>query len=533
MDDNNSSNSGVLSRFRERIRNIRINKSKKKKVKEDEEKKFIEDKVKEIHRVVDNGPVVRKKGIYVEDNIKEKDVEKVNIRKDNNERVIDNNNIKNDDINNLDNSQEVIDVEKKERNNKVIDDNNIKNDDINNLDNRQDIVDVRENVGSNKIQGDSKELVDNKEIKKDDNNNKESNKDEKINEFRDELLIKIRNSFEDKMDELEVLEGELFLLSLEEENAVVIKEIKELQKKIDRFIKELNELILEYNAYKKNYYMDNIIMIDDSVIVDDLIDYRDMISSMDKEKKFVKDYKNMEEFKSLYNNLTSVKNEVELLKEKTRDKSRDFYERDDKYKRIKEDMVNISKIGLDSVEEVNRQNKYFDGLMDKINKINKEEYVTQHLKGFSDLAFASLKYMGLMMLNPLKGTIPGIGVQVVATKNLIGNLRNNLHWEEVKHVKYSAFNYEHEINDNIFDINYVSSYVDDAIFDIKKIKEDFLLQYDSRIPNYDNTLDSIKKIEHALYRNKNKIDKIRDNLKKSKKINDDKLVRVRELNKNG
>jgi len=55
-------------------------------------------------------------------------------------------------------------------------------------------------------------------------------------------------------------------------------------------------------------------------------------------------------------------------------------------------------------------------------------------------------------------------------------------------------------------------------------------QYDSRIPGYEDTLKKIGKIEENIIRNQNRVEIVRKNLKFSKKLNEDKLRKVRELN---
>ena len=50
------------------------------------------------------------------------------------------------------------------------------------------------------------------------------------------------------------------------------------------------------------------------------------------------------------------------------------------------------------------------------------------------------------MLSPLSGIIPSIAVNTLMTKKVIGDMYNNLHYEDIKHVCYSAVNYESELS---------------------------------------------------------------------------------------
>ena len=167
---------------------------------------------------------------------------------------------------------------------------------------------------------------------------------------------------------------------------------------------------------------------------------------------------------------------------------------------------------------------------EKVNKINKEEYSTYHLRGVGDLVRNSLKYVGFMMLSPLSGLLPNIAMNTLMTRRLIHNAYHNMKFEEVKHVHYATINYDSELNHHLCDVDYVDALLDDTLKDISKLKDNFMLQYNSKIPGYDDTLKNIKKIEEKVIRNQNRVSIIRNNLKTSKKLNENKMIYVRKLN---
>lgn len=351
-----------------------------------------------------------------------------------------------------------------------------------------------------------------------------------LNEMGTDIINKLKESFEDKLDELEVLHSELYLLSNYQDNELELKKVKEVKKKINIIIDRINEIIEQYNLYKRNYYIDNVIGIDDSIIVDDIIDYRYLLDSFNDEKKFVKEYKALEEFKSLYNNLEEIKKETETLQKDNEEKIEEYGIRDKKHDDIKLKMIKDIDINKTLECEIDKQNKYFNELMSKISVITKEEYMTRHLKGVGSLISQSLKYMGLMMLSPLTGMLPGIAIQTLATKKMIDNAYKKLHLEEEKHVRYDAINYDSELNHHIVSIGYTEDLLDDTLKDVKKLKEDFMMIYNSNIPGYEDTLKNIEKIENKLLHNQNKVSIIKTKLKKSMKLNEDKMIKVRELN---
>ena len=357
-----------------------------------------------------------------------------------------------------------------------------------------------------------------------------NSKEDKLEDLGIELINKIKDSFTTKLDRLEVLESELYLLSVDQDNTLELKKIKEIEEKIKELIEEINSIIKEYNLYNKNYYMDNFIGIEDRIIEDDIINYRELLDSSSKEKSFVKEYKLLDEFKGLYGKLVEIKHDTEVLVEKNEEKTRDFDIRDKKYKNIVNETIKINDIEKECLDKINKQNKYLEELARKINIIDRHEYVTSHLRGFGELVSQSFKFIGLKLLSPLSGIIPSIAVNTLMTKKLIGEMYKNLHYEDVKHIYYSAIDYDSEILSKIVDVGYTEDLIDSTLVDIKRLKEDFMLQYNSNIPGYSDTLKKINDIEKSVSRNQDKISMVKKKLIQNKKINEDKLVKVRKMN---
>lgn len=346
------------------------------------------------------------------------------------------------------------------------------------------------------------------------------------------LINKIKSSFQDKLDELNVIESELYLVGVDIDDALEMKKIIEIKKKIKKIIDEINSIIEEYNLYNKNYYMESFVGIEDRFLEADIVNYRRLLDSSDNEKAFVREYKLLDEFKSLYNKLSNIKNDTMNLMDSNEEKRKNFDIRDKKYKRIVDGVLKITNVEMECLGKIKEQNKYLKELSSKLTVIDKEEYVTMHLRGMGELISQSLRYVGLRMLSPLSGLIPSIAVNTLMTRQLIGNIRNNLRYEKVKHVYYKAYDYDRELSDRIIDVDYTEDLILDTLDDIKKLKEDFLMQYDSKISGYEDTLKKINEVEEIIYRNQNSISKIKKRLIQNKKINQNKLVKVKKLNEN-
>ena len=543
---------GILGKFQQRLKNIRINRAKKKKMNEE----FLEEKVKEIHKIVENEPnrIVRKGVALVNEDdspvIKKQDVgsgkiglviETVPEKKDDVERVADDPYVQGvvEHIHELD-----LDVSSKKA---VLssDEDNVKN---NTLTQENDSNNMGKNSNSGLMQ--DKQVVQKAGIQVEEKKqslgdvkdygfhpNKKVNgplsdedRKKKIDSVKEDLLVKIQLSFDDCIDELDVLESELYLLSSKEEYALTVEKIKKIKSKINEYVTEINQLIDIYNSYNKKYFNGSIADIDDDVIADDLISFRMLLENQSDEKKFVGEIKNLESFQKLYQRLQEIKGNVASLREDANQKQGNFEERDKKYHEILEGALNASTINKSCVDEINKQNEYYGSLMERIHDIHSSEYVTTHLRGLGDLVDMSLRYVGLLLLNPLRNTIPGIGIQTIATRRLVGNLYRRLHFEEVRHIHYEAVDYDNEINKNLTDVHYMSSLIDDTLGSVEKLRSDFMMQYDSKIPGYSDTLMRLDDLYYMVQKNQKRLNIIEKNLNYGKRVNEEKLVRVRELN---
>ena len=345
-----------------------------------------------------------------------------------------------------------------------------------------------------------------------------------------EITKKIREGFEEKLDELEVLESELWLLNQQHNSEVELERVREIKKKINDLIDKLNLIIKQYNLYAESYYMDNVIGLDDNVLLDDIIDYRTLLDSFEGEQAFIEEVKALDEFKALYDSLVEIKADTEKLQEENEEKIEEYDIRDKKYDSIKLEMISALDIGKKTDLEVSRQNEYIKRLMEDIEKIDRHEYVTSHLRGVGALLSSSLRYMRALVMSPLSGMIPGIGMQALVARRMIANAYRHLHFEDINHVYYEAIDYDSELNHHLLSVSYVEDMVDGAIKDVSRLREEFMSIYDRRIPGYEDTLKKIGEIEKNLVRSQNRVLLAKKNLKRSKKINENKLVRVRKLN---
>ena len=431
-----ATNSGWYSKFQERLKRMVRNRAKKKRKKEEEQKEFINETVKEIREIRHNEPIVRTGG-------KKYKLFENEIFKKNNKVKVQNN------------DKRKLEGSLKEKNILGI---KVKvNGTVVNKNNNEVFEYTPKKVGKRTEEKEySYKYKEEKENKKNIDYTyvgsrqryfvkdkgivaKKNNIDkEKIDELGAELIIKIRTSLNDKLDKLDILESELYLLSDKQDNVLEIKKIREIKVKIDELIEEINKMIKNYNILEKNYYIDYVIDLDDKYLATDLINYREMLDDYGKEIDFVEEYKLLGEFNDLYRKLDKIKYDTEELVEKNEKKTNEFDIRDKKYEKMVKHISKIDDIHADCLYEIKKQNEYLEELAKKINEIDRKEYVTSHLRGIDALIGQTLRYLGFRMLSPFSGLIPSIAVNTLVARHMLGNIYRNLNYEDVRHVYYEA-----------------------------------------------------------------------------------------------
>lgn len=366
-----------------------------------------------------------------------------------------------------------------------------------------------------------------------DNRDIEKVEEEKIKDnLKVKIIKKIRNRLDNSVNEIEVLESELYFLEEDNNKELELEKIRQIKNKISDVIKKIENIKKEYEIFKNNYYLEDVVDLEDKFLLDDILDYKYLLNNLDANKELVNEYKLLEEYKDLYDKIEDIECVREKLVRENNAKTINYDERDKKYKIICDKFFKIDDIKKSVNYEIDKQNKYLNELLSKISKIDKNEYTIYKVKGLGEVIGNSLKYVGLMMISPFLGFLPGIAASTIATRKMVKNAREKMRLEEVNKVNYIAEDFNSEINNRLCDINYVYYVIDDTLNEINGLKKDFLVQYNSRINGYKETLDNINKVEKIIINNRKKVDIIKKRMLESKKINEDKMIRVKKLNEN-
>ena len=267
-------------------------------------------------------------------------------------------------------------------------------------------------------------------------------------------------------------------------------------------------------------------------LVDNIIELKNKFST-NEVKATVNDYKLLDVYKFLYLRIDQLKEDTSKFEDYKETQLELLKERDIDFDKLKSGVYNVSRTNEEYNSFVKNQNEFLNDLDSKIAKIDSYEEVNYRLKGFNQFLFNSFKYVGLLMLSPLKGVIPSIATETLITKNVVGNLYNNMEWEENRKRVYSAIDYSGIISGAINDLDYTSRIVDGTLEDIVNLKikynEEFK-KYQGDFLEYEEVIRKINDMENKILGNKIKIEIMRKKMLEKEKQNSKKLELVKELN---
>lgn len=366
---------------------------------------------------------------------------------------------------------------------------------------------------------DNKTIIDNKE-------------NIEIQRIQKQIINLIKKKLINNINELEILQSELYILNQMRLGDNYLNECQHDIKEIKKLLLKINSLKEKYNYLKNNVDFEYMLEYDDNLLIDKILELKEICSKEDV-KKIVDNYKILNEYKYLYLKIDKLEEDTIKLQEYKDNKVKELKDRDIDFEELKNKIYSLDNDNEKYINFVNKQDLFLRVLEEKISKIDSYERVTYRLKGFNQLLGNSFKYLGLLLINPLKGVVPGIVSQTLITKNVVKNLYNNLEWQENKKMVYEAIDYSSSIKNAINDLSNTSSLIDTTLEDIILLKEKYkkeFSKYENSFSEYNEAIKKLNKIENSVLNSKIKLGMIQTRMKEKEKINDNKLKKVKELN---
>ena len=362
--------------------------------------------------------------------------------------------------------------------------------------------------------------------------NSQNDGNKKVEKLEKDILDIIKKKLVLSINNLEILQSDLYILSevngdakTQEECEKQIKEIKDLLNKIEK-LKE------QYDYLKDNYDFEYLMALDDDNLIDKIIELKDIFDK-NEVRAFVKDYKLLEEYKYLYLKIDKLQEDTNELEEEKDKELEKLKERDIDFEKLKNKIYNANGINDMYNNMINDQNEILKELDKNISKINSYIQVDYHIKGLNKLLFNTFKYFGLLIMSPLRGMFPSIAIQTLMTRDMLKGVYQKVHWEETKKTVYEATDYSSSISQVIDDMDYISNSIDDNLDKLIKLKEIYnkrFKKYQTDNIEYKKVIDMINDMENKMLGNKIKVEIMKKKALEQKKANDKKLVLVNKLN---
>ena len=364
------------------------------------------------------------------------------------------------------------------------------------------------------------------------NNHYSSDTEVRIVKLQKEIIDLIKKNLVKNINELEVLQSELFLLRELNGEDIYLKNCQEDIKEIKKMLSKIKSLKEKYDYLKDNVDFEYMLEYNDDLLIDKILELKELCSS-DDIRYVVDNYRLLNEYKFLYLKIDKLQEDTVKYEEYRNLKAEELKQRDINFDKMKNDIYDIDKENVRYDNFVREQELFLKELEGKISKIDSYEKVSYRLNGFNQLLSNSFKYLGLLLINPLKGLMPGIVTQTLVTKNVISNLYNNLEWEENKKIIYEAIDYSTALNAAMSNLDMTSMIIDSTLEDISKLKNKYMKdfsKYEYSFSSYRDAIKKINKMENAVLGSKIKIEKMQQRMKEKERQNENKLKMVKKLN---
>lgn len=367
---------------------------------------------------------------------------------------------------------------------------------------------------------------------KKDNTNNVNITDNRIKELEKSIINLIKKDLIKIVNEMEILQSELYILSEVNGESRVLKECQEELDHVKSMLCKIDKLKEKYDFLKDNYDFEYLLEIDNDDLVDKIIELKDLCGNSEL-KSISEDYKLLDVYKYLYLKIDDLQDKMVNFEEKKEEELEKLKERDIDFDKLKRDVYSVQAVNSNYELFINNQNEILKEIDNTVSKIDSYERVDYHLVGFNKLFMNTFKYFGLLMVSPLKGIIPSIATETLITGNLIKNLYRKLEWKETHTMVYEAMDYTSIINNAISDLEGTSSIVDATLEDIVRLKmkyNDQFKKYQGDFLQYRDIMHKINDMENKILGNKIKIEMMKKRALEQKKMNEKKLVLVKELN---
>ena len=351
-----------------------------------------------------------------------------------------------------------------------------------------------------------------------------------IDALEKKIIAKLKKKIITLKASVEISETEINLLNKYSDNSEILEEAQKKSKEIDTLIEEINKINDEYNLLADNNLIENPLLLDDESLIDWIIKYREKLDNIENESVTSK-LKLLNEFSYLHIKLDKLEEQLESLKQESDSRIEELSSRNKKFCEAKDKVDNLDDVEQNCNAIIAKNNKYLEELLTKVDNIDERKKTEYKLKGLNGLLSASLKYIALLGLTPVRFLIPSLAAKTVATRKLVHNMIENIGYEKTEKVIYSLNNYQSDINNKLFNIDSLENNIDSALGEINRLKKEFQIYFNNyHLSEYEEVYSKIQKLEQDTLVSKEKTHLIKEKLILGKSRNREAILKVKKLN---
>lgn len=349
---------------------------------------------------------------------------------------------------------------------------------------------------------------------------------QEIKKTKNEIVILDEVSkFVNKSKEL-INEISVEVESLKELSKDKNQDTEELEKRYKKLREKVDKLKAQYDAVKEKYDLSEFSILESIKLIDNIKDYKNRASlnEMDMMIKVCKkeitkiesvtiEYK---ETKKVGTNIDNIKEEQSIARVK--------------FNRSKSKVDELKNSEKDITEELNYQEKVIEEMYKEASRFEQLTRTDLVYKGYKGMLSSMLRIAGGVLTLPFSGSkIFGVALGNAMINRGLKMMNKSLYPFEVETtITYQYKDIAHKISEVKDKIEYTNLLISDNLLEVKKLRENFIKykEYNKVLPNYEDILDKVDKMEKRLKQQQEKISKMDKKLDEEKKLNTKKMEKV-------
>lgn len=356
--------------------------------------------------------------------------------------------------------------------------------------------------------------------------------DEKV-ELKDEIkktkteiviLEEVNNFVKKSKETLEEINNEVE--SLKQISKEKNQDTKELEERYKKLREKVEKLKAQYEAVKNKYDLSEFSILESIKLMDNIKDYKSKASlnEMDMmikvcKKEIIKiesvtiEHQETKKIGTSINNTKEAQQKIKVRFNKSKEKvdSLKYTERD-----ITEELDYQEKV----IEEMYKEASYFE-------QLTRTDLV---YKGYKGMLSSMLRIAGGILTLPFSGSkIFGVALGNAMINRGLKMMNKSFYpFEYETTITYHYKDIAHKISEVKDKVEYTNLLISDNLIEVKKLRENFkkYKEYNKVLPNYEEILDKVDKMEKRLKQQQEKITKMDKKLEEEKKINFKKMEKV-------